>query len=160
EEDRNIIYSLEMRYGMQVHTVRIRIPRKEYTAADLEEVSQIFDQVYESLYGKGSGYSPAGRFVVSFIVEGFGRLPTPSRPKREEIGRDASQALAGTRQAFFSGNGGFVPTNIYRYERLQPGNAVAGPAIVEGAQTTVVVPPGFNAQIDGHLNIRISMPGR
>jgi N-methylhydantoinase A len=140
EQHREISYLLEMRYGAQVHTVRIKIPRQEsFDDAAVAQVSELFDATYDRHYGAGSGYPAAGRFLTTFIVEGRGNLPAPSAepPARVTAWDAADHALIGRRDAHF--DGAFTPTNIYRYESLRPGDAVEGPAIVEAAQTTAVI---------------------
>ena len=77
-DQREIVYALEMRYGDQVHTVRLEISEAEYDADGLEDVSTQFDREYESLYGRGSGYKEAGRFVTGFTVDGYGSSRSPS----------------------------------------------------------------------------------
>jgi len=156
EEDREIVYSVEMRYGLQMHTVRLTIPRKMYTQGDVENVSVLFDQRYEQLYGKGSGYSEAGRFLTSFVVDGYGTLKGPERAADEAKHEDASQALVGTRDAFF--NGAMQKTSIYRHDLLKPGNMLNAPAIVETRETTIVIPPGHKAWLDQYLNVHIEIP--
>ena len=42
-------------------------------------INTLFDELYEQLYGAGSAYTEAGRYVTSFMVEGYGHLPTPER---------------------------------------------------------------------------------
>ena len=42
-------------------------------------------------------------------------------------------ALSGVRDAYFDGD--FVPTNVYRYDKLEPGAEIVAPAIVEAPQT-------------------------
>lgn len=156
EEHRQISYLLEMRYGAQVHTVQIGIPRREsYDEAALVEISELFDQTYDRLYGAGSGFPAAGRFLTTFIVEGRGNLPVPTAAPPAELTdtTSADHALIGTRDAFF--DGGFTPTNIYRYEQLRPGDALEGPAIIEAEQTTAVVPPRATALVDEYSNLRL-----
>ena len=58
------------------------------------------------------------------------------------IGKDPSPALKGKRQAFFKGQ--FVDTSVYNVERLGYGNSVIGPALLEQATTTTLVPPGWD----------------
>jgi N-methylhydantoinase A len=150
---RGVAYYVEMRYGVQVHTVRLEIPANMYDLDGLHALGESFDQTYERLYGRGSGFVEAGRFVTSFTVEGTGTLPAPERRRHAVQGEDAAQALIGNRDAYF--DGGFTATQIYRYERLQAGNVLATPAIVEGDETTVVIPPRCEARVDEFLNIRI-----
>jgi N-methylhydantoinase A len=65
------------------------------------------------------------------------------------------EALVGTRQAFF--DGAWHETNIYARERLPAGAMFVGPAIVEQADSTVVIDPGTCATVDGHGNILIDV---
>ena len=153
-EHREISYVLEMRYGMQVHTVRLEIPRKAYGEADIEALAELFDGAYERLYGAGSGYPQAGRFLTGYIVDGYGHVPVPL-PRSEAVpGVAAERALLGSREAFF--DGAFIATAIYRYESMEPGEAVEGPAIIEAASTTVVVPPGATGALDAQRNVRLT----
>jgi N-methylhydantoinase A len=153
EADRSITYTLEMRYGVQVHTVQLDIERDTYLAADFDKISSEFDAGYDKLYGKGSGYADAGRFVTGFIVKGYGQLPIPERAARNGGAKDATAALAGSRQAYFGS--GFQDSAIYRYDALEAGNEIHGPAVIEAAETTIVVPPSRVATVDPYLNVRI-----
>jgi N-methylhydantoinase A/oxoprolinase/acetone carboxylase beta subunit len=40
-------------------------------------------------------------------------------------------------------------------DRLQPGNVVAGPAVVEAPATTLLVPPEWRATLDKNLIFRV-----
>jgi N-methylhydantoinase A len=157
EDKREIVYALEMRYGIQVHTVRLTLSPMTYTDEDVADVCDLFDATYERLYGTGSGYSDAGRFMVACVVDGFGSMRPPARGELDDAGEDASAALMGTRQAYF--NGEFVETNIYRHDQLQTGNVIQAPAVVEAKQATIVVPPDRRAWMDEYSNIRIVTGG-
>jgi len=127
EEARDIRYVLEMRYGAQVHEVRLPIERREYDAAAVAALSERFDAAYEKLYGKGSGYGDAGRFLINAVVEGFGHLPVPDRHVPQTKPASAGErGLIGTRRCYFGGE--YVSTNIYRYEELRSGDQVTAPA--------------------------------
>lgn len=155
KKNRAIKYFVEMRYAMQVHVVRVEIENKKYTVADMDYVAREFDRNYERLYGQGSAYPTAGRFVNSFVVQGHGKTPKPVPTKFGLKGSDGSAALKGKRDAYFEKLGKLRPTNIYDYSRLRSGNVVTGPAIVEGPETTVVVPPGQQASMDAYRNLRL-----
>ena len=68
---------------------------------------------------------------------------------------DASGAVKGAREVYFKEAGGYVPVTIYAYDRLDTGNVMTGPTVIEVPHTTVVVPPGHNARVDEYLNIVI-----
>jgi N-methylhydantoinase A/oxoprolinase/acetone carboxylase beta subunit len=48
--------------------------------------------------------------------------------------------------------GGFVKTPCYDANRLHYGHVIEGPAIVEEAKTTVVVPRGAELTVDAYGN--------
>ena len=58
--------------------------------------------------------------------------------------------LKGTRPAYWPDRQDFTPTKVYSFERLRPGNLIAGPAIVEGEYTTMVIPFPLRFSIDEH----------
>jgi N-methylhydantoinase A/oxoprolinase/acetone carboxylase beta subunit len=68
-------------------------------------------------------------------------------------GTDSSAARSGSRPVYF--DGGFVDTPIIEHSRLVPGNRVAGPAIVEGANTTLPLHPGQELSVDAFHNLVI-----
>ena len=155
ESSRSFVFGVDMRYGSQVHTVRLEIPVKQYDDAGVVGVCALFDETYERLYGRGSAFAEAGRFLTGFFVEGYGHLPVPKRESpHATFGLDGPENLpVATREAYF--DGAFVTTNIYRYTDLVPNVPLVTPAIIEAPQTTVVVPPNRTAVLDEYLNVRI-----
>jgi N-methylhydantoinase A len=154
ESRQAIVYALEMRYGLQVNTVKVPIPRKRYDDTDIQAVNELFDELYERLYGAGSAYTEAGRYVTSFTVEGYGYLPAPERLLQDVGQADATAGRVGFRDAWFGGS--YVRTAIYRLDRLTAGNRLRGAAIIEAPHTTIVVPPTHQAYVDGYGNVRLT----
>jgi N-methylhydantoinase A len=52
---------------------------------------------------------------------------------------------------------GIIQSTIYDGDALEPGMSFTGPAIIEEAGTTVVVPPGLPCQVDDYHNYCIQM---
>lgn len=152
-EDQEIVYAVGMRYGMQLHTVRLELPSPEIGP---DAVCDAFDERYEQLYGEGSGYADAGRFLTSFHVEGYGHPRTSPRARTELESRDADEALQGTRRVLFDGVA--HEASIYRHERMAAGMTMQAPCIVEAPHTTIVIPPGHQAAVDEYLNVHIELP--
>ena len=50
-----------------------------------------------------------------------------------------------------------MPTPIYWGERLQAGNSIQGPAIIQVPVTTIVVHPGQRARLDPYGNVLIDL---
>ena len=52
-----------------------------------------------------------------------------------------------------------MPTQIYDRAQLQPGARFSGPAIVTEFDSTTVVLPGYQAEVDRWFNILITREG-
>jgi len=61
---------------------------------------------------------------------------------------DGDPEPASTRDAYF--DGAWVDTPIYELEALKPGHGIEGPAIIQAAYTTAVIPPGRRFSIEKH----------
>ncbi|MDP2725694.1 MAG: hydantoinase/oxoprolinase family protein [Syntrophales bacterium] len=147
--------SLKMRYGLQVHEISVPLERERMTAESVGALADRFEARYEEIYGKGTGYREAGIDIVSFELEAIGPIAKPKLKRYEWGGADSSGAIKTKRDVYFRKKGGFVKTNIYRMEKLKPGNRIEGPAVIEVPTTTVVVLPEQVAKVDEYLNIII-----
>src|SRR5581483_8755977 len=105
--------------------------------------------------GRGTAYRRAGVEAITFTVEATSVLPIPTAAWLPDEGADAADALKGERSVHLADGGVPEPVAVYDAERLQPGNELAGPALVEADDTTVLVHPGQRLWVDGLLNLRI-----
>ena len=69
-----------------------------------------------------------------------------------ETSKDASAALKRKRNVYFKELGGFVETQCYDPDRLQYGNRILGPAVIEEKRTTIVLPGGAELTVDMYGN--------
>ena len=69
----------------------------------------------------------------------MGNLPPLELPSQPASDKDVSRAVKGTRPVYFDGN--YQETTIYDGHRLQSGNSLPGPAIIEQRESTTVVLP-------------------
>ena len=110
-------------------------------AADLEGLAARFGDAHEQRYGYRMGDEAvelvSARVIATVAVE----RPEPVAPARE------GAPAAGTRRARFDGD--WHDTPVLRAEGLGPGAEVAGPAIVEFAEATCVVRPGWAGAVAG-----------
>jgi N-methylhydantoinase A/oxoprolinase/acetone carboxylase beta subunit len=82
--------------------------------------------------------------------------PKPvSQPLREVPGADARM---GRRCVSWGSRGGTA--QILRWESLQPGDAVAGPAVLEGEQTTYFISEGWAMTLDSMGNGAVRLGGQ
>jgi N-methylhydantoinase A/oxoprolinase/acetone carboxylase beta subunit len=73
-------------------------------------------------------------------------MSKPHVTERALKSEDSTHAKTGTRKILWGSSGG--DAQVYRWESLEPGNRVAGPAILEGVNTTYFVPEGWTMFVD------------
>jgi N-methylhydantoinase A/oxoprolinase/acetone carboxylase beta subunit len=145
-------YEIEARYGGQLWEVRFRTSiRKIETLADFVLLVRDFEEEYIKQYGQLAMVPRGGFEIVNIAVVASASQMKPVFRMFDHVGRDPSQALKGKRNVFFKGR--WVMTNVYALERLQCGNVVEGPAIIEGIDTTIVVPEDRKVTVDKFGNL-------
>lgn len=142
---------LDMLYGGQFHVKRALSPRLIIrNDDDVKAICDAFAVEFSETFSPFVVNPEGGVFVDSFIVKAI----VPTKKFNLSIlplgGKDSSGAQKGERPVYWQENNDYQPTKVYAYERLSPGHIVAGPAIVEGEYTTMVVPPLMKFSIDEH----------
>lgn len=141
----------DVRYAGQNHELTVDVPAGRFDEAALAIVKEHFHAAHRELFGYAS---PDKKLeLVTFRVRA--RL---AAGRREFAGtapgiRTVRLMPAATRKAYFAEAGGFVDCAVYERDELRAGDALKGPAIVEQMDCTTVVPPGFTARVDEHLNL-------
>jgi N-methylhydantoinase A len=83
---------------------------------------------------------------VRLAASGMAGKPPLAREPRHAPSPAA--ALKGRRPVWLAARARFGPVPVYDGDRLGHGNRLAGPAIVETANTSIVVPPRWRAEYD------------
>ena len=149
EEDREFVYALDLRYVGQYHEVRVdEIPETALKSLDLETVTAMFHRSHDRMFGYDLAEEETAVELVNVRMTALGRTPKPGLEVRQDAGPDPSVALKGRRPIFEPAAAQFVDAPVFAGGLLAPGNALSGPAIVETAVTTILVPAGFDVGID------------
>ncbi|WP_333829376.1 caprolactamase subunit alpha [Pararhodobacter sp.] len=145
EEKISILRSLDMRYVGQVHECTVDIEPFEVTEAALERLKAAFHARHEELYT----YCEPNSAVEVVNVESAitGTVDKPARMKLEP-GTGAHQALRGTREMIFNASGLAHETPVFDGALLGAGDLVTGPAVIQEVTTTIVIEPGWLAELD------------
>jgi N-methylhydantoinase A len=147
--DRELLYSADLRYVGQAYEVPVSTVDR-FTPAGLAAAVEAFHTEHRRLYGfDWRGQVPVE--MVSLKVIGRGRVRPVRMTGRARGSGTAGDARTDVRPAYFDGR--FVDTPCYRRERLAPGAAIPGPAIVDQLDCTTVVLPGQTARVDDYLNL-------
>jgi N-methylhydantoinase A/acetophenone carboxylase len=143
------VLELDMLYGGQFHVKRTLSPKLSlHSAADVLAVCAAFEKEFSEAFSPFVVNPEGGVFIESFILKAIVPTQKYELPRLKLEGSDPSAAGKGERPVFWNESGGFQTTPLFAYELLRPGNVVAGPAVVEGEYTTLVVPPSLRFSMD------------
>lgn len=140
----------DMRYLGQEHTVKVPVPGGKLIPADVEEVVRRFHAAHETRYSFKLEHMPTE--IVNVHVAAFGRVPKPELATLPCTSGHVEAARKGVRPVYFE-DVGWVETALYERERLGPGMAIEGPAIVEEPTTATVLYPGQTLHVDPYGNL-------
>lgn len=151
--ERTIEYRTSAHYAAQVWELDVPLPVKRFSKeADVEALAEAFHQVHERVFAVTDHGSEieflgiTGRMTV--------RLP---RADGGAAGEKGGEAEVGRRRAWF---GLEEPSDarVVRGAGLGSGDRVPGPAIIEEATTTLVIPPGLEARLSPAGSYVIEIP--
>jgi N-methylhydantoinase A len=131
------------------------VPDGPFGREDISALAKTFHEVYRQTYGIDAD---APVELVNLRVRVVRQVDKPVPPRWPVEPRDARAALVGERQSSFVEAGGFVATPVYDWRRCEPGATLEGPAIVEGPDSTIVVPPSHRASVDEWRNVVLGLP--
>jgi len=154
-EDTVVRRSMEMRYLGQFHEVEVlEVPTGKIGPQELDGIVQAFHRRHKELFT----FDMPKREVEFLNV----RLKATMRQeplKFAEIPQakgGPEGALKRRRPALWDLSKGYEETPVYDGDRLAAGHHIAGPAIVEEAATTVVIPPMYVCTVDKIKNYILS----
>lgn len=151
--------AVDLRFTGQYHELRVTIPEGlKLSAESRDALEAAFAARYREVYGRvptGLGVEALNwHLTVSVPRPAFRLAPEPVGPP------DPAPALRGERAVYFDDpEPGERRCPVYDRYRLAPGMRLAGPAIVEERETTIVVPPGWHAEVDAYRNLILERAG-
>lgn len=136
-------YYAEMRYQGQFFTVDVPLPRSAIDATDLAAADAEFRAEHVRIYNH---HSDASVDFVSLRVRVVGRLVAPGAAVLPTAAATAADAVVARRPIRLHGRR-YADTPVIDRRRLSPGHTFGGPAIVEQADATILIPPGYSATV-------------
>jgi N-methylhydantoinase A len=133
---------MDLRYVGQNYEIEVPVE----DADDGATIRRRFDEIHHRLYEYTTDEPIEG---VNLRVAAI--LTTTALPPAGE--RMGPAAVGPSRQRRVYHGRGWLPTPVYAREGLPPGREIGGPAMVEDAWSTILVPPGlrFRGDAEGHL---------
>ena len=152
--DARLVRSADLRYDGQAYEVRVDAPAGAVDGSFQATVVESFHTAHEQLYGYC--YRGMDRHDVEWVnlrVTGIGPIERPVRAPRPNGDGKIARARTGQRPVFFEA---WEQSVVFDRGRLEPGDLVAGPAVIEEFGSTVPIHPGYVARVDPHLNLVVS----
>jgi len=148
---RKLTRTVDMRYAGQNYELPIALPEGPITQASLDALAEGFANAHRRMYGFVAEEEPVQ--LVTFRIEAAGVVEKASFKPRPDAGPNASSAIIGSRDVWLPEAGGFVNCPVYDREKLDCGNRIEGPAIVEQMDATTVILPDMVAVVEPYLNL-------
>jgi len=145
---------LDMRYVGQSWKIRIPTDTMQIASGDLVRLKVAFDEQHELTYGYSVESEPVE--VVNIGLAAIGRISKPSLRSVPRGTPNPIAAVKGEREVYFREFGAYVTASVLDRYRLEVRNRVVGPAVVEERDSTLIVHPGFEAEVGefGVISIR------
>ena len=147
----------DIRYDGQEHTVTVPLPsNEELQASGLPLLISRFDEYHERAYAHASPGAPTQ--LVNIRVTATVTASKPAFIEAAAGSGDGRTAHKTTRQVYFEG-AGYIACPIYDRTQLGAGDSLAGPAIIEEWNSTIIVQPDHQLKVDDYGNLIINTGG-
>lgn len=156
-EDMRFLRQADLRYMGQSHELTLSLPDDVLGPATVAGIVEQFHVEHDRAYGF-SATSERVEFV-NLRLSALGKIVKPRLRRIEAQNADPSRAQKGTRQVFFGQNGGFVDCPIFDRYTLGAGAAIIGPAIIEETDSTTVIHPKYQGDVDAYGNVILTAIG-
>ena len=146
--------SLDVRYVGQSYELNVDYPSPRSGRSLDRAVADAFHKAHRQRFGYADPSEPVEivNLRLKMVVPVDAPIPEPEAPAAES----PKEAQTGEVNVVFR-EGAFA-TCLYLRDRLHCGNRIPGPALVHQMDSTIVIPPGWLAEVDRWKNLVIT-PG-
>lgn len=144
-------HCLRVQYVGQLNDVEIELPFEAIRSADdIRDIIERFEVAYSKEYSRSAKSPELGYLVTNVLVRGVVKVMKPALPSLPLSGPEPKpEAQKEIRPIYRDGK--WHNARIFDMEKLMPGNVITGPAVIEAASTTFMVPNGAETRLDQHL---------
>jgi len=144
--------SVDLRYAGQSFELSVPIPDGPLDSQTKATIRDRFHTKHRQRYGHAYDDEPIE--LVTLRTRARGVVETPDLRQDTNTG-DVADAIVEERPVHFDGE--VRDTRVYRREQLPPAGSFTGPAIVEGAESTVVVRPEQSVEVDEYGSLIVEV---
>ncbi|MFM9939798.1 MAG: hydantoinase/oxoprolinase family protein [Hyphomicrobiaceae bacterium] len=136
--------TVDARYERQSYELSVPAPKAPIDAAAIISMADAFHARHSQTYGHDNRAEPVQ--FVSLRVAAIGAIPPLAL--KQETATSGPDAVKARRNAWFRATG-TVQATIHDRAHMSGGSAAHGPAVIESLESTILVPPGWSARMDG-----------
>ena len=140
------VWSLDLRYLGQSFELTVPVSADDIADESGEALRRRFHASYFQVYGFTDEAADLEVLNLRATAIGVTRKPAVAAPRAAAMSPPARE-----RRVFLDGR--WLAARVVDRDALGPGASLAGPAIVEQYDTTVLVPPGFTVTLDQNGNL-------
>lgn len=130
-----------LRYARQAYELNVASTDAKANKETLAALTRDFHAKHQLTYGHHNPSEPVQ--LVTLRLTATGKLPPLQLVQQSE---NSGTSLKGRRKAWFRSTG-YVECEIHDRGRIAHESAVSGPAVIESFDSTIVVPPAWNARV-------------
>jgi N-methylhydantoinase A len=145
--------TLDMRYVGQNFELSVPLDSAHQKSLSLEGMRDLFFDIHKRSYGYFNENDPVEVINIRLIARA--KYNRPGEVMVESA--DRTRTRPAKRNVYFNGDEP-VESAVYLRSDLKEGDNLEGPAVIEQLDATTVVFPGYQARVDGALNIIIEAP--
>jgi N-methylhydantoinase A len=153
ESARSVAFEADLRFMRQQFELSIPC-NAGFDIAAQRALSQAFTEEYQRRYGQGALVLGAPVELVSLRAIGSGRTVHAELARARAVAPHPATPVAKRRIWVGTGAGvGPLDVDVISTSTLLPGHEIAGPALLDGSDTTIWIPPRVRARVDEHRTI-------
>ncbi len=146
--------SADMRFVGQGFELAVPVQAGKLSSSSLQSIKENFHREYRKVYDDVPGDLPVESITWRLRASG----PQPKVADAIHTGEHTS-AAAKKRPVYFPELGRFVDTAVLDRYALRQGDVIAGPAVIEERESTLVIGPQGTGSLDKDLNVVVQLAG-
>jgi N-methylhydantoinase A len=142
-ERRRFERSVDARYPRQSYELRVPVPPSTVDKASLEKIAESFHARHRKTYGHQNRDEPVQ--LVNVRIAAIGAIP--ALLVRNRTSPQGTNPVKSERQIWFRETGA-IRAMIYDRGLMPSGLTISGPAVIEALESTILVPPDWQAKMN------------
>jgi N-methylhydantoinase A len=150
ESRRRFVLNFDCRYAKQYHEVSFPVPMEALQRGEIGRIRNAFHAEHNRLYGYSLEDQGTPIELINVRIQAVGITDKPAYRKLDRVGENPSAALKGERRIVLPESGHTQSVPVYDGDRLQFGNRIAGPAVIEQVNTSFLVSSSYDCICDAY----------